>query len=208
MPPQIGPVTDPACTALLTVELQTNRVGETVNGPLAESARAVLPAIHRLVASARETGVPVAHCLKMARRDALGRNTNVMLYKLRGQVPTERLPPDSELETGSELIPSLGPDARDLLFTRLHGMSAVCDTGVDPVLRTLGMKNVIVVGISANIAIPNAVMDLVNRGYEVVVPRDAIAGTPADYTDAIVEHTIRMLATVTTTQAIIDAWNE
>ncbi len=204
----ISPVTDPACTALLTVELQTNRVGETANGPLAVSARGVLPAIHRLVASAREVGVPVAHCLKMARRDALGRNTNVMLYKLRGQIPAEPLPPDNEPVDGSELIASLGPDVRDLLFTRLHGMSPVCDTGVDPVLRTLNIKNVIVVGISANIAIPNSVMDLANRGYEVVVPRDAIAGTPAGYTDAIVEHTIRMLATVTTTEAIIEAWTE
>ena len=207
MPMDIRRVVNPASTALLTIELQRNRVGDLAKGPLAESAQRVLPEIERLVAAARRAEVPVAHCLKLARRDLLGQNTNVALYKLRGVVPDAPLPPDDRLQEGAELIPALGPDPRDLTFTRIHGMSAIFDGGVDPVLRTLRVENVIVVGISANVAIPNTVMDLVNRSYEVVVPQDAIAGTPAGYTDVMVGNTLKMLATVTTTQAIIDAWN-
>ncbi|CAO5177345.1 hypothetical protein FAIPA1_30286 [Frankia sp. AiPs1] len=52
------------------------------------------------------------------------------------------------------------------------------------VLRNLGVTTIVATGVSVNIAIPNLVMDAVNRGYQVVVPRDAVAGIPADYADA------------------------
>ena len=48
------------------------------------------------------------------------------------------------------------------LVSRLHGMSSISDTGVDPLLRTLGVDTVVVVGISVNIGVTNVTMDLVN----------------------------------------------
>ena len=65
---------------------------------------------------------------------------------------------------------------------------------------------IVAVGVSVNIAITNLVMDAVNAGYRVVVPRDAVAGIPADYADAIIDNTISLLATVTTTSDLIEAW--
>jgi len=76
----------------------------------------------------------------------------------------------------------------------------------DPLLRTFGARTVVVAGISLNVGIPNVVMDLANRGYEVVVPRDACAGVPASYEDQVIEHTIKMLASVTTTARLVEAW--
>jgi biuret amidohydrolase len=70
------------------------------------------------------------------------------------------------------------------------------------------VRTVVVAGVSVNIAITNLVMDAVNRGYQVVVPRDAVAGVPADYADAVIDNTLAMLATVTTTEAVIAAWKE
>jgi len=49
-------------------------------------------------------------------------------------------------------------------------------------------------------------MDLANRGFEVVVPRDACAGVPLGYEDQVIEHTIKMLASVTTTERLVEAW--
>ncbi|MFI5041844.1 MAG: isochorismatase family protein, partial [Acidimicrobiales bacterium] len=57
-----------------------------------------------------------------------------------------------------------------------------------------------------NIGVPNTVMDLVNQGFEVVVPRDAVAGTDDEYTEQMFAHTLRYLATITTTGALVDAW--
>ena len=69
-------------------------------------------------------------------------------------------------------------------------------TDVDALLRNLGCRTLIVTGVSANVAIPNAVFDAVNLGYTVVVPADAIAGVPADYTPAMIRNTLALVATV------------
>ena len=81
-------------------------------------------------------------------------------------------------------------------------------TDLDPVLRNLGVTTVVVAGVSVNIAITNLVMDAVNRGYQVVLPRDAVAGVPADYADAVIDNTLSLLATVTTTDDVIAAWKD
>jgi biuret amidohydrolase len=49
-------------------------------------------------------------------------------------------------------------------------------------------------------------MDAVNAAYRVVVPRDAVAGIPADYASAIIDNTLSLLATITTTDDLLDAW--
>ena len=83
---------------------------------------------------------------------------------------------------------------------------SIYDTGVDPLLRTFGVTSVVVTGISVNIGVMNVVMDLVNRGYDVIVPADAVAGTPESYTSTAIEHTIRFLATMTTTADLLATW--
>ena len=57
-------------------------------------------------------------------------------------------------------------------------------TDLDAILRNLGVTTIVAVGVSLNVAIPNLVMDAVNAGYRVVLPRDAVAGIPAEYGDA------------------------
>jgi hypothetical protein len=42
--------------------------------------------------------------------------------------------------------------------------------------------------------------------YRVVVPRDAVAGIPTDYANAIIDNTLSLLATITTTDELIKAW--
>ena len=61
-------------------------------------------------------------------------------------------------------------------------------------------------GVSLNVAITNLTFDAVNAGYVVVIPRDAVAGTPPDYVEAVFEHTLGIVATVTTTNDVVDAW--
>jgi nicotinamidase-related amidase len=79
-------------------------------------------------------------------------------------------------------------------------------TDLDAVLRNLGVTTIVAVGVSVNIAITNLVMDAVNAAYRVIVPRDAVAGIPPDYSEAIVDNTIALLATVTTTADLIAVW--
>jgi nicotinamidase-related amidase len=49
-------------------------------------------------------------------------------------------------------------------------------------------------------------MDAVNAAYRVVVPKDAVAGIPTEYGDAIIANTLSLLATITTTDELLQSW--
>ena len=52
----------------------------------------------------------------------------------------------------------------------------------------------------------NFAFDAVNRGYQFVMPTDAVAGVPADYAAAVIANTLSLVATLTTTEAVLAAW--
>ena len=72
---------------------------------------------------------------------------------------------------GGSVVPELGPEPEDLVLTRTHGLGPMSGTDLDPILRNLGITTIVVTGVSVNVAILNLVMDAVNHGYQVVLPR-------------------------------------
>jgi biuret amidohydrolase len=193
-------------TALITSEVQRGVVGERSALPaLAEEARReMLPALARLVPAARTAGVQVVHCTAFRRGDGRGANTNARLFAAVRKSPVPLLPGSPEVE----VVPELGPEPEDLVLTRTHGLDPMAGTDLDPVLRNLGVRTVVVTGVSVNVAVTNLVMDAVNRGYQVVLPRDAVCGVPREYADAVIEHTLSLLATVCTSEELLAAWAE
>ncbi|MFG3281211.1 cysteine hydrolase [Streptomyces sp. NPDC048111] len=193
---------DPASTVLMTVECQQGVVGADSALPeLARQAResGVLANVARLVAGAHEAGVQVLHAVAERRPDGRGANRNARLFRAAERLPVQQY-------SGSRAVRVAEPievSEEDIVVRRLHGLSPVSGTDVDPLLRNLGCRTLIVTGVSANVAIPNAVFDAVNLGYTAVVPADAIAGVPADYTPAMIRHTLALVATVSTTDDIL-----
>ena len=64
----------------------------------------------------------------------------------------------------------------------------------------------VVVGVSLNVAIPNAVFDLVNDGFQVVVPTDGSVATVDGYGDQVLEHTLAYVSTLTEVSTLVEAW--
>ena len=199
----LADIAAPGHTAIVTQELQGAVVGPNAGlGALAKAAqRQALPNIERLLPVARDAGVQIVHCLVQRRPDGLGANHNAPIFAM-GTKQVD-ISPGSE---GATLLPEFGPAPSDVLLHRWHGVGPMGGTDLNAILRNLGVTTIVAVGVSVNIAITNLVMDAVNAGYRVVVPRDAVAGIPADYADAIVDNTISLLATVTTTSDLIAAW--
>ena len=100
----------------------------------------------------------------------------------------------------------IGVEPGDLLLPRYHGVGPMTGTQLDSILRNLGTATILGVGVSVNIGMTNLAFDAVNRGYQIVLPRDAIAGVPADYAQAVIDNTLSLVATITTTNAILGAW--
>ncbi len=94
------------------------------------------------------------------------------------------------------------------MLPRLHGLSPFQGTELDFVLRNLGVRTIVGVGVSVNVAIPNLAFDAVNASYQVVIPRDAVAGFPADYVDAVFTHTLAAVATVVRSDEVLAAWGD
>jgi biuret amidohydrolase len=200
--PDLAEVAAPAHTAVVTQECQGAVVGP--NAGLAvlakEARREALPNIERLLPAAREAGVRIVHCLVERRPDGLGGNHNAKIFAVGSGVDIAPGTP------GAQLLPELGPAPTDVVLRRSHGIGPMGGTDLDITLRNLGVSTIVAVGVSVNVAITNLVMDAVNRAYRVVVPRDAVAGIPAEYATSVIDNTLSLLATITTTDDLIKAW--
>lgn len=199
---ELGALLDPATTVLLTVECQQGVVGADSALPeLAEEARSsgALANVARLVAAAHESGLQVVHAIAERRPDGRGASRNARLFRAAERLPVQQL----SGTTAVRVAPPVEVTEEDLVVRRLHGLSPLAGTGLDALLRNLGCRTLVVTGVSANVAVPNAVFDAVNLGYTAVVPRDAIAGVPSDYTPAMIRNTLALVATVATTDEVL-----
>ena len=195
----------PSTTAVVTSECQNGVLGSQAIFPeLAQAASEVVPNIVRLVGAAHLAKVQVVHCLALRREDGRGANTNARLFTAAARAGVV-LTPGSD---AAELLTDIPLHVEDVMLTRLHGLSPMAGTDLDAVLRNLGITTVVIAGVSVNVAVTNLVMDAVNAGYQVVLPRDAVAGIPAEYADAVIDNTLSLLATVTTTEAVVSTWAE
>jgi nicotinamidase-related amidase len=203
MPVDLADLVRPDRCAVVTSEIQNGVVGERSALPeLAAAAGPMVAAVGRLLAAARPAGVAVVHGTAARRADSRGSNTNARLFAGIRKSPVG-LEPGSVAAT---VVPELGPEPSDIVLTRLHGLSPMAGTDLDAVLRNLGVSTIVVTGVSVNVAVTNLVMDAVNAGYQVVVPRDGVTGIPQAYADAVLDGTIALLATLTTVDELIATW--
>lgn len=193
----------PAHTALVTQECQNGILGADAMFPaLAQEAAPIRPHLGRLASAARAAGVPVVHCLAVRRADGAGASTNARLFGAAAKAAVTLLPGTA----AAQVVPELGPEPSDLVLQRLHGLGPMGGTELDPVLRNLGVRTIVGVGVSLNVGMTNFVMDAVNAGYAFVLPRDAVAGVPAAYGEAVIENTLSLLATVCSTGDVVGVW--
>jgi biuret amidohydrolase len=190
-------------TALVTQECQIGVIGEQAVFPeLAAAARSAVGNMARLAKAARASGVPVVHCLALRRADGKGASNNARIFGAARKSGVVLLPGSP----AAEVVPEIAVEETDIVLTRYHGLGPMGGTDLDPVLRSLGVTTVVGVGVSVNVGMTNFTMDAVNAGYQFVLPRDAVAGVPQSYADAVIENTLSLLATVVTTEDVVTAW--
>ena len=203
MPLDLRALVDPAHSALVTQEIQRGVVGDLSALPeLAAAARPVLPNVARLVRAARKAGVPVVHCTAERRADGLGANRNARIFQYMARAETKLLPGSP----AADVVPEVGVAESDLVLARIHGLSPFQGTELDFVLRNLGVRTIVGVGVSVNVAIQNLAFDAVNASYQVVIPRDAVAGWPREYVEMVFAHTLGAVATLVTTDEVARVW--
>jgi nicotinamidase-related amidase len=203
MPLDLPYLLTPSRTALVTSEIQRGVLGDLSALPeLAKEGQRILPNIARLVTAARAASVRVIHCTAFHRADGFGGNKNARLFSYMAKST-------NQMTLGSpqqEIVREVAVAVSDLVLPRIHGLSPFQGTELDAVLRNEGIATIVGVGVSVNIAIQNLTFDAVNAGYQVVLPVDAVAGTPRAYAEAVFEHTLRNVATLVSTDDVLRAW--
>jgi nicotinamidase-related amidase len=203
MPLDLGALVDPRHTAVVTSEIQRGVIGDYSALPeLAKQGREIIPQVAKLVLAARQAGAQVIHCIAERRADNKGMNKNARLFGYMAKAEPKLL----RGSPATEIVPEVKLHESDVVLSRLHGLSPFSGTELDFVLRNLGVTTVIAVGVSVNVAITNLTFDAVNAGYQVVLPIDAVAGTPRSYVEQVFEHTLRNVATLVSTDDLVRAW--
>jgi len=190
--------------ALVISECQRAMVDEELRGPRDDLARNVdklgtLEAIAELAAAFRRTGSPVVHSWLTPHDDWRAFSVNCALAGVvkRTGALRDGLP-------GVEPHPTVAPQPEDLVVRRRTGMTSFEGTDLDALLRAMRIDTVVLVGVSVNVAVHGSALEAVNRGYNVVVPTDCVAGV-GPTADAMLRDIYPLLATVTDRDAVAAA---
>ena len=206
MPVDLAGLLEPQRTALLMMECQEGIVGERAAlGALGEAVRrhGTIGQIAGVLHAARAARVPVFHCTMARRPDGGGAVVNCLLLAATKKSSGPGLIPGSP---AWQPVEALAPVETDYVLTRFHGISPFHGTELDAILRNLGVRTVVATGVSVNVGVLGLVLEAVNAGYQVVIPREAVAGTPDEYVTAVLDNTLRLLATIAAVDDVVAAW--
>ena len=201
--PGADATTGPSHTALLMIECQRGVVGDlSVLPDLATAAQPVLETIGRLAREARRHGVTVAHLTYAPMAE--GRSTNQRSRLTRGTVSTSSWGPE---RPGADVVAAIGVEPGDLVFERHQGISPVHRTEVLAILRNMGMEEIVVAGVSTNLAIPAVAVGAADEDFAVTVATDACVGTPPEHHVSMLRHSLAFVARLVTADELIAEWS-
>ena len=191
------------------MELQQGVVGEgAMMVALVEEMQRTdtMATVRRLCDSARGAGARVVHCTVVARPDGAGSTENCKIFAMSAKQRREHGSTATDIGSpGAELVDGL-EDPRDIVVPRLHGMTPFTSTALDQILRNLGVRTVVATGVSVNLGVFGMALTALDLGYQVVIPTDAVAGVPREYADAVLEHSLSLITTLTTTDELLGLW--
>jgi len=193
--------TPAATTALLVIDMQNDTVhtdGAYASTGAAEhaSTQNVVANIGSLLAGARANGVPIFFSrIVVYPQPGIG-GTNAPIFRM--------LAPDTFKvgSWGAQIVDELAPSANEIILDRTR-MSVFNGTGIDSMLRNLGIRTLVVVGAWTNMAVEHTVRDAADHGYEVAVVEDATSSLSSEWQHAAVSFALTNIATISDTATAV-----
>jgi len=176
-PPEFHPV-------LLVIDMQNGycapggsyeKYGGNIGADL-EAYRQIIPNISRLVAVAREVGIPIFYTQQV--REESGIDLFTRLHRIIPERRAEflRIPACIRGTWDAEIINELKPAHNDHIVVKRRD-SAFQDTELDLWLRSSYIDTVICTGVDTAICVENTLTDAFNTGYDVILVEDATASS-------------------------------
>ncbi|HBY97371.1 MAG TPA: hypothetical protein DEP84_26095 [Chloroflexi bacterium] len=190
---------DRKTTALLVVDLNVNDAHP--DGAVARLARrrgvfdlftsyyerihdVVVPNVQKLLAAAREAGLTIIYLTTVSPVPIGGGSTTES-----DEIDSAACIPVAGLEsTDAQVLDEIAPRNGDLLVTK-QTSGAFNSSMLDQVLRNLGIKVLVVVGVATHRCVELTVRDAADRGYGILVVADACA----DFTETLHEDALNRM---------------
>ncbi len=176
------PITlDLSATALVIIDMQRDFMepggfGETLGNDVSQLARAVKP-IGAVLAAARDMGMLVIH----TREGHLPDLSDAPPAKVERGAPSLRIGDPGPMgrilirgEAGHDIIPALYPLDSEIVIDK-PGKGAFYATELGDVLKTYGIENLLVCGVTTEVCVNTTVREANDRGYRCVVISDGCA---------------------------------
>jgi nicotinamidase-related amidase len=189
---------DPKTTALLLIEYQNDFTSE--GGALHNGVKAVMKSTNMLAntietaAKARATGVTIMFA-PISFAAGYREITSEPYGILKGVVDGKAFVRGT---WGAEIVDSLPPQPEDILIEGKRGLDTFASTNLDFILRSRGIKNLVVAGFLTNCCVESTVRTGYERGFHVVALSDCTATLSGEEQSFTFEKNLPMFAEILT----------